>query len=210
MRLVATPPGARGQALRHAARHGWAWAELPARLATDDDPAMVETIVGLVALLLGSGADLTCERHGARRITPPRIAVGAARNLQVTRLRSALERVGLREVVVGTANRLQGLEFDVTVVWHPLSGRASVDEFYGEAGRMSVLCSRTVMRASSSGAQEWRRRSRRRSRCSSRASARAATPRSTAGPPTWSWLAGWIPTGSRCRAGRTFGTVWDT
>lgn len=142
MRLIATPSGTRGRALRHAARHGWAWAELPARLATDDDPAMVETIVNLVALLLGSGAELICERHGARRIAPSRIAVGAARNLQVTRLRSALDRVGLREVVVGTANRLQGLEFDVTVVWHPLSGRAGVDEFYGEAGRMNVLCSR--------------------------------------------------------------------
>ena len=41
-----------------------------------------------------------------------------------------------------TANRLQGREFDVTIVLHPLSGRRDATAFHLEAGRLCVLASR--------------------------------------------------------------------
>lgn len=41
-----------------------------------------------------------------------------------------------------TANRLQGREYDVTVVLHPLSGRPDATAFHLETGRLCVLASR--------------------------------------------------------------------
>lgn len=46
------------------------------------------------------------------------------------------------QVVVDTANRLQGREYEVTVVLHPLSGRRDATAFHLEAGRLCVLASR--------------------------------------------------------------------
>jgi deoxyribose-phosphate aldolase len=43
---------------------------------------------------------------------------------------------------VDTANRLQGREYDVTVVLHPLSGRPDATAFHLETGRLCVLASR--------------------------------------------------------------------
>ena len=45
-------------------------------------------------------------------------------------------------VVADTANRLQGREFDVTIMLHPLSGRRDATAFHLEAGRLCVLASR--------------------------------------------------------------------
>ena len=45
-------------------------------------------------------------------------------------------------MVVDTANRLQGREFDVTIMLHPLSGRRDATAFHLEAGRLCVLASR--------------------------------------------------------------------
>jgi len=72
-------------------------------------------------------------------VTPDRIAVGAAHRDQVAALATAL--AGL-PVVVDTANRLQGREYDVTVFLHPLSGRRDATAFHLEAGRLCVLASR--------------------------------------------------------------------
>ena len=54
------------------------------------------------------------------------------------RLRAAIG----RGVTVDTANRLQGREFDVTLIYHPLAGRADVSEFHLDSGRLCVLLSR--------------------------------------------------------------------
>jgi hypothetical protein len=43
---------------------------------------------------------------------------------------------------VDTANRLQGREFDVMIVLHPLSGRRDATAFHLEAGRLCVLSTR--------------------------------------------------------------------
>ena len=50
------------------------------------------------------------------------MAVGVSHNDQKQLLRSQLDSIGFSEVVVETANKLQGLEFDVVIAWHPLAG----------------------------------------------------------------------------------------
>jgi hypothetical protein len=78
-----------------------------------------------------------------RRPVPARIAVGVSHNDQAeaVRTRIALD-PRLTGVTVDTANRLQGREFDVTLVWHPLSGRVDASAFHLETGRLCVLLSR--------------------------------------------------------------------
>lgn len=72
-------------------------------------------------------------------MTADRIAVGAAHRDQVAAIRNA----GLPpEITVDTANRLQGREYDVTIVLHPLSGRRDATAFHLESGRLCVLASR--------------------------------------------------------------------
>lgn len=131
------------QALELAAEHGWAHLELPARQVLTCDPETAEAIVDLLVRLRGRNAQLVCERQ---RMPVPldfaRVAVGVAHNDQKDLMRARLDAVGLTTVVVDTANRLQGLEFDICVCWHPLAGLDEADEFHLEAGRMCVLCTR--------------------------------------------------------------------
>jgi hypothetical protein len=80
-------------------------------------------------------------------VTPDRIAIGTAHRDQAAAIRAALARpawagLGLGEVTVDTANRLQGREYDVTIVLHPLSGRRDATAFHLETGRLCVLLSR--------------------------------------------------------------------
>jgi hypothetical protein len=44
--------------------------------------------------------------------------------------------------VVETANKLQGLEFDIVIAWHPLAGIPDPDEFHLDHGRLCVLLTR--------------------------------------------------------------------
>ncbi|KPC77215.1 helicase, partial [Streptomyces sp. NRRL WC-3753] len=74
---------------------------------------------------------------GARRI-----AVGTAHRDQAAAVRAELAALGVEGVAVDTANRLQGREFDVNVVLHPLSGRPDATAFHLETGRLCVLASR--------------------------------------------------------------------
>ena len=57
-------------------------------------------------------------------------------------MRRALRELGVTDVVADTANRLQGREFDMTIILHPLSGRRDATAFHLEAGRLCVLASR--------------------------------------------------------------------
>ena len=54
----------------------------------------------------------------------------------------ALNALGLEGVVVETANKLQGLEFDLTIAWHPLAGLPEPDGFHLDPGRLCVLLTR--------------------------------------------------------------------
>jgi hypothetical protein len=72
-------------------------------------------------------------------VSPDRIAIGCAHNDQVAAIRAAGVPAG---ITVDTANRLQGREYDVTIVLHPLSGRRDATAFHLESGRLCVLTSR--------------------------------------------------------------------
>ena len=74
-------------------------------------------------------------------VTADRIAVGAAHRDQVAAIRAQLGAAGAG-ITVDTANRLQGREYDVTIVLHPLSGRRDATAFHLESGRLCVLASR--------------------------------------------------------------------
>jgi hypothetical protein len=154
---AAVLPGVRGLALERgpgrrtaldhaldlAARDGWADVRLPRAPALPADPEAVELIASLVARLLARGPRGRCERHDSwAPLRPEQVALGVSHNDQKDLLRVALRARGLAGAVVETANKLQGLEYEVSVVWHPLAGLPEPDGFHLEPGRLCVLLTR--------------------------------------------------------------------
>ncbi|MET7682870.1 AAA domain-containing protein [Streptomyces sp. NPDC005423] len=126
-----------------AAESGWGLLELPARHTPRTDPEAVRAVATVVRRLLDRGGAATSERSPEpTALTADRIAVGTAHRDQAATVRAALAELGVTDVTVDTANRLQGREFDVTVVLHPLSGRPDATAFHLETGRLCVLASR--------------------------------------------------------------------
>ncbi|WP_126643218.1 AAA family ATPase [Embleya hyalina] len=126
-----------------AAGSGWGLLELPARFTGAADEEAVRAVATLAARLLARGGTAVGERTPAGvPLDASRIAIGVSHREQRARVESALRDLGATEIVVDTANRLQGREFDVTVVLHPLSGRRDATEFHLETGRLCVLASR--------------------------------------------------------------------
>lgn len=136
--------------LDEAAESGWGLLELPARHTPRTDPEAVRAVAHVVRRLLDRGGATTSEAGPAAAgeapapapLTAARIAVGTAHRDQAAAVRAALADLGVTGVAVDTANRLQGREFDVTVVLHPLSGRPDATAFHLETGRLCVLASR--------------------------------------------------------------------
>jgi len=103
----------------------------------------VTLLADLVARLFAREPRVRCERTPARTaLVQSQVAVGVSHNDQKDYLRAALDAHGLDGVVVETANKLQGLEFEVTFVWHPLSGLPEANEFHLDPGRLCVLLTR--------------------------------------------------------------------
>jgi hypothetical protein len=127
--------------LAAAAESGWGYLELPAAHRPRTDPEVVLHLV-LLAQSLASGSTVTDESSTLRPLLPSDVAVGVAHTDQRDHVRTALDRAGLTAVTVDTANRLQGRQFEVTLVWHPLSGRRDASAFHLETGRLCVLASR--------------------------------------------------------------------
>lgn len=126
-----------------AAESGWGLLELPARYTPRTDPEAVRAVALVVRRLLDRGGASVSERAtDPAPLTADRIAVGTAHRDQAAAVRSALTDLGVTNVTVDTANRLQGREFDVTVMLHPLSGRPDATAFHLETGRLCVLASR--------------------------------------------------------------------
>jgi hypothetical protein len=125
--------------LARAAGTGWAYWELPARHTTRTDAEAVCAVADVTRRVLERGT-VARSHDGTRPVTARRVAVGTAHRDQAAALREAL--ADLPEVTVSTANRLQGREYDVTVILHPLSGRRDATAFHLEAGRLCVLTSR--------------------------------------------------------------------
>ncbi len=142
MWFTASPmPDAVGQVLTVAAANGWGMLELPPAFLPHTDPQAAAAVVSVVERLLAA-QPVIVDENGERPLEQHQVAVGVVYRDQCAQIRTALNKCGLTGVVVDTANRLQGREFAVTVVWHPLSGRRDATAFHLEAGRLCVLASR--------------------------------------------------------------------
>lgn len=130
-------------ALDEAAATGWGYLQLPAGIALPTDPDTLELAVTTVDWLFRRTPQVSCENHRAPHdLTPPRVGVAVSHRDQVSHLRARLDSRGHSAVKVETANRLQGLEFDVVVAVHPLTGLAEPDAFHLDPGRMCVMLTR--------------------------------------------------------------------
>ena len=127
-----------------AAESGWGLLELPARHTPRTDPEAVRAVAPGRTPAAGPGrrGHVGARTRTRLPLTADRIAVGTAHRDQAAAVRAALAELGVTDVTVDTANRLQGREFDVTVVLHPLSGRPDATAFHLETGRLCVLASR--------------------------------------------------------------------
>lgn len=133
------------EVIEHAARTGWALFELPACITGRRDIEASQAVLGIAERLLARRAITTCEENPEGHVLlPGDIAIGTAHRSQAHDIRVLLARQypHLHGVTVDTANRLQGCEFRVTIVLHPLSGRGDASAFHLEAGRLCVLTSR--------------------------------------------------------------------
>ncbi|MEH0933734.1 AAA domain-containing protein [Micromonospora psammae] len=143
--LALTEPGPGDDldaAVELAATTGWALHELPARHTLRTDAEAASACAALALRVLRRGAVAVSEHAPAGApVTADRIAVGAAHRDQVAAIRAHLGEAGAG-ITVDTANRLQGREYDVTIVLHPLSGRRDATTFHLESGRLCVLTSR--------------------------------------------------------------------
>ncbi|MFC8230624.1 AAA domain-containing protein [Streptomyces sp. NPDC057287] len=132
-------------AIENAARTGWALLELPARITHQIDVEAFHTVLDIAERLLIRRTITTCEgAPQGHRLLPGDIAIGTAHHSQAHHIRALLARQypHLHGVTIDTANRLQGSEFRVTIVLHPLSGRSDASAFHLEAGRLCVLTTR--------------------------------------------------------------------
>ncbi|MFE9476399.1 AAA domain-containing protein [Streptomyces griseofuscus] len=133
------------EVIEHAARTGWALFELPARITGPHDVEAFQAVLGIAERLLVRQAVTTCEEIPEGHVLlPGDIAIGTAHRSQAHDIRALMARQypQLHGITVDTANRLQGCEFRVTIVLHPLSGRGDASVFHLEAGRLCVLTSR--------------------------------------------------------------------
>jgi hypothetical protein len=146
--VLGPTPAARGLArsagtcVRRAARSGWGFLELPGDALDPADPTTAEGIAATVSVLLAHRPNLVCERDGRVRLRPHRIGVAVSTDPQRAVVDQALADAGVSDVEVRTYNRHQGLEYAVSVLWHPLSGVPDVDPFYVDLGRLCVGVSR--------------------------------------------------------------------
>ncbi|OEJ96130.1 AAA family ATPase [Streptomyces thermolilacinus] len=140
---TASDGSAADRVLDEAAESGWGLLELPPRHTPRTDPEAVHACALVVRRLLDRGAAAVSERaEQPVPVAADRVAVGTAHRDQAAAVRAALADLGVTGVTVDTANRLQGREYDVTVVLHPLSGRPDATAFHLETGRLCVLASR--------------------------------------------------------------------
>jgi hypothetical protein len=123
-----------------AATTGWGLHELAERFTVRTDAEAAAACATLAARALTRDGTAVSEA-GTGPLTADRIAIGAAHRDQVAVIRSMLPPEAA-DVTVDTANRLQGREYDLTVVLHPLSGRRDATAFHLESGRLCVLTSR--------------------------------------------------------------------
>lgn len=116
------------------------WA-LPGGWSTADptDPELCDAAVSAVASIC-DGRTAILDERGCRPLEPERVAVIVARTAQAARVRRLLP-TSLGAVAVGTANSVQGLEWDVTVALDPCAS-APAGDFVLDPGRLCVQLTR--------------------------------------------------------------------
>jgi AAA domain len=148
LRLARPGPGSQSLAavdttLNEAAASGWAHLILPGTPVLTADPETARLIRDLVHRLLARDAQISSEdRDAPADLRQQEIAVGVSHNDQKDLLRALLDDSGLSAVKVDTANRLQGLTYEVVIAWHPLAGAPVTDAFHLDPGRLCVLLTR--------------------------------------------------------------------
>ncbi len=123
---------------------GWGYVQLPAMPTLTADPEMASTIVGIVDRLFSRDVKLASEttRGVFEPLQTSRVAVAVSHNDQVDLVGRLLGDAGRGEVKVSTANKMQGLEYDLVVAWHPLTGQLTSDDFHLDPGRLCVMLTR--------------------------------------------------------------------
>jgi hypothetical protein len=114
--------------------------ELPSLITGEVDEQLADAIVEMILRLLARGAS-TMDGVSERPLIPCMIGVACAHTSQVNAVRERLP-ANCGDVLVETAHRFQGLEREVMLVHHPLSGRADADTFHLDAGILCVMMSR--------------------------------------------------------------------
>ncbi len=129
--------------LETSAAAGWAHVELPASVVLLDDPEIANLLVRIAKRLLERTPQTVCENHRKRKtLRASDIVIVVSHNAQKDRLHLLLQRAGLAQVAVSTANKVQGLTYQVVLAWHPLAGLQEADEFHLDPGRMCVMLTR--------------------------------------------------------------------
>jgi hypothetical protein len=114
--------------------------EAPARVTGQVDEDLARAIVTLMERLFARGASVR-DGQTTRPLEPEMVGVVCAHRTQVAAVRDRLPSA-LAPILVETANRYQGLERAVMLVYHPLSGRVDASAFHLDAGRLCVALSR--------------------------------------------------------------------
>lgn len=131
------------RAIEIASASGWAHLELPQAPVLTADPETISVIVDLVRRICQRGPEISGEyTNGFVPLRPSQIACGVSHNDQKEYLRAELDSAGFSAVVVDTANKLQGRQFDLVIAWHPLAGLPDPDGFHLDPGRLCVLLTR--------------------------------------------------------------------
>lgn len=130
-------------ALESASTAGWAHVELPDAAVLTTDPKAIWFIVRTLQRLFQRKPRVHCENHPkGRALDQADVAVAVSHNDQKDLLRAELAAAGFADVRVNTANKLQGLTFEVVIAWHPLSGLLEGDAFHLDPGRLCVMLTR--------------------------------------------------------------------
>lgn len=110
--------------------------------ANPEDEGMLWTVARRAASLVGARLTVTDDDSGTVRELDERdVAVVVAQNSQVSILTAMLSSLGSGQVTVGTADSLQGGEWQAVVALDPLAGGVA-SEHHTAPGRLCVMASR--------------------------------------------------------------------
>jgi AAA domain len=107
----------------------------------EEDVELAAKAVGVACRLLERGATIVTE-DGERALEPGDIGLAASHRVMNTRMLDALGKLAEAGVRVDTPERWQGLERQVMIVIHPLSGVVRPSAFDLSTGRLCVMTSR--------------------------------------------------------------------